>query len=240
MKQTTERHSELKEWQAAIPQIPWYYNPSKATICSKDEGTTIASVGGDLKLQEITAAGEYLAHCANTLPVLIEAADRLVKEIEVMPSWQRDEVSFNSWNDLHDAIKEARAEHLAGRFPEHVVEQMEQELTRLREENKKLTAMATNQIEDNEKIKAALAKETGIADTLASANAQLTGQLEQLKKQLAAEAGLPTMITDPRGSEYGEMSVKREGKRIHVEHTREGYTLHFDDEISFTRWARSL
>jgi len=115
-----------------LPQIPWRFVRDNATIVS-EEGTTIASVGGDLKLQELSAAGEFLAHCASVLPVLVEQADQFLREIEGMPSETRDGISCEAWNNFRDAIKEARAEHLAGRFPQHLVEQMEKERTEFRD-----------------------------------------------------------------------------------------------------------
>lgn len=155
MKQTTERHSDLKEWQAAIPQIPWYYNPEDATIRSKEEGTTIASIGGDLKLQELSAAGEYLCHCANMLPVLIEKAEAMAKAIGDAPPWSRDNIPCQTWNELTDAISEAKAEHLAGRFPEHLVERMEQE-------NKELRTAASSLLDEIEKMSGQWLPETDV------------------------------------------------------------------------------
>jgi len=129
-----QRHSELKEWQAIIPQIPWRVAEDSATIVSQD-GTTIAAIGGDLKLAEIEAAAEYLVHCANNLPLLIAAAEGLRDSVEKAIRYEAPsvEISCEAFNDLEDAIKEAKAEHLAGRFPAHLVEIMERERNDLRD-----------------------------------------------------------------------------------------------------------
>lgn len=117
----TKKHSDLLEWQEKLPNPPYRYVPHSATIVSND-GTTIASVGGDLKMDELAAAGELLAHCATRLPALIAAAEAFVMNVAGLSEGERDNLDCEIYNELHDQIAMAKAE------PWHEIEELKAKL----------------------------------------------------------------------------------------------------------------
>lgn len=105
-------HSELLEWLAEIPPLPWH---STGSVIVDTRGLTVLTVGSDkaeLKLSQHQAVADYTAHCATYLPVLVKAADQFYRLMQrEFPQEAKTETPCEVWDKLYDAIRDAKAMH---------------------------------------------------------------------------------------------------------------------------------